>query len=77
MPNQILKPFGVIDTRGLDSGIQVVGLQIVFRGENRFIRIADNANMEIASSKPQIMGKMPACYTTPSEITSIYKDLSL
>jgi len=39
------------------------------------IQAAKRAYMEIAKSKPEIMGKTKACYTALEQITSIYKKL--
>ncbi len=37
------------------------------------IGAAKSAYMEIAKSKPEIMGKSKACYTAIQQITSIYR----
>jgi hypothetical protein len=44
--------------------------------ETELIRTAKSAYMEIAKSKPEIMGKTKACYSALQQITAIYKKLS-
>ena len=44
--------------------------------EGELIAAAKRAYMEIASSKPQIMGKSKACYSALQQITAIYKKLA-
>jgi hypothetical protein len=43
--------------------------------DSELIRSAKSAYMEIAKSKPEIMGKTKACYSALQQITSIYKKL--
>lgn len=43
--------------------------------DSELIRGAKSAYMEIAKSKPEIMGKTKACYSNLQQITSIYKKL--
>ena len=44
--------------------------------EAELVAAAKRAYMEIASSKPQIMGKSKACYSALQQITAIYKKLA-
>ena len=44
--------------------------------ENELIRVAKSAYIEIARSKPEVMGKTKACYSALQQITSIYKKLA-
>ena len=44
--------------------------------EGELVATAKRAYMEIASSKPQIMGKSKACYSALQQITAIYKKLA-
>jgi len=44
--------------------------------DSELIETAKRAYMEIAKSKPEIMGKTRACYTQLEQITAIYKKLS-
>ncbi|MGI8436331.1 MAG: AIPR family protein [Chthoniobacterales bacterium] len=41
--------------------------------DGELIRAAKSAYMEIAKSKPEVMGKTKACYSALQQITSIYK----
>lgn len=43
--------------------------------DGELIQAAKRAYMDIAKSKPEIMGKTKACYTALEQITSIYKKL--
>jgi len=43
--------------------------------DSELIRSAKSVYMEIAKSKPEIMGKTKACYSALQQITSIYKKL--
>jgi hypothetical protein len=43
--------------------------------DEELIRAAKRAYMEIAKSKPEIMGKSKACYSALDQITAIYKKL--
>lgn len=43
--------------------------------DRELINAAKNAYMEIAKSKPEIMGKTKACYSALHQITAIYKKL--
>ena len=43
--------------------------------DDELIQTAKRAYMEIAKSKPEIMGKSKACYTALDQITAIYKKL--
>lgn len=43
--------------------------------DSELIQVAKRAYMEIAKSKPEIMGKTKACYSALEQITSIYKRL--
>ena len=44
--------------------------------DSELIETAKRAYMEIAKSKPEIMGKTRACYTQLEQITAIYKKLA-
>ncbi len=44
--------------------------------EGELVAAAKRAYMEIANSKPQIMGKSKACYSALQQITAIYKKLA-
>jgi hypothetical protein len=56
------------------AGWKIVQPQILDEGE--LVATAKRAYMEIASSKPQIMGKSKACYSALQQITAIYKKLA-
>ena len=45
--------------------------------ESELIRVAKTAYIEIARSKPEVMGKMKACYSALQQITAIYKKLTV
>ena len=44
--------------------------------EDRLISAAKNAYMEIAKSKPDVMGKSRACYSSLQTITAIYREFA-
>jgi hypothetical protein len=44
--------------------------------ESVLIQAAKDAYIEIASRKPEIMGKTKACYTQIQQLTAIYRKLS-
>lgn len=51
-------------------------VQPPYLDEGELVAAAKRAYMEIASSKPQIMGKSKACYSALQQITAIYKKLA-
>ena len=76
MPDGILFPifasFSVFAVKDPDGWDIAMPSQLT---DDELIQAAKSCYIEIARSKPEIMGKTKACYTHMQQITSIYKKL--